>query len=60
MTEMHETDTPRLTTVIPELVAMPLRDDEFKCVVAASNAIDSLLVEMLQRKREPETTAHLA
>lgn len=45
---MHETDTPKPTTAIPELVAMPLREDEFNCVVAASNAIDSLLVEMLQ------------
>ena len=45
---MPDIDTPRPTTAIPELAAMPLRDDEYRCVVAAANAIDSLLVEMLK------------
>ena len=45
---MAETDTPKPTTAIPELAAMPLRDEEFQCVIAATNAVDSLLVEMLK------------
>jgi hypothetical protein len=47
---MADTDTPKPTTAIPELVAMELRDDEFKTVVAAVNAVDTLLVDMLRDK----------
>ena len=45
MAAMPVTGTPKPTTAIPELAAMPLRDDEFSRVIAAANAIDSLLVE---------------
>lgn len=47
---MGNTDTPKPTTAIPELVAMELRDDEFNTVVAAVNAVDSLLVNVLKDK----------
>ena len=45
---MADTDPPKPTTAIRELAAMPLRDDEFSCVVAATNSVDSLLIEMLK------------
>ena len=45
---MSNTDTPKPTTAIPELVAMPLRDEEFEAVVAATNAVDSLMVDMMK------------
>ena len=45
---VSNTDTPKPTTAIPELVAMPLRDEEFEAVVAATNAVDSLMVDMMK------------
>ena len=36
---MANSDTPKPTTAIPELVAMDLRDEEFDAVVAAVNAV---------------------
>ena len=47
---MANSDTPKPTTMIPELVAMELRDDEFQTVVAALNVVDNLLVTMLRDK----------
>ena len=47
---MANIDTATPTTAIPELVAMPLRDDEFKTVVAAMEVVDSLMVDMLRDK----------
>ncbi len=47
---MANSDTPKPTTVIPELVAMPLRDDEFNTVVAAMEVVDDLMVDMLRDK----------
>lgn len=45
---MANTDTPKPTTAIPELIAMELSDDEFATVIAAMNAVDGLLVNMLK------------
>ena len=47
---MSNSDTPKPTTAIPELVAMPLHDDEFNTVAAAMEVVDSLLVNMLRDK----------
>lgn len=47
---MADIETPKPTTAIPELVAMPLRDDEFKTVVDAMEVVDGLLVKMLRHK----------
>ena len=44
---MANTDVPKPTTAIPELASMELRDDDFQAVVAAVNAVDSLMVSML-------------
>ena len=38
------TDPPKPTTAIPELVAMPLRNDEFQTVALAATAVNDLLV----------------
>lgn len=45
---MANKDTPKPTTAIPELVAMELSDDEFATVIAATIAVDGLLVNMLK------------
>jgi hypothetical protein len=47
---MADTDTPKPMTAIPELVAMPLRDDEFKTIADAMEVVDGLLVETLRHK----------
>ena len=47
---MANSDTPKPTTMIPELVAMELREDEFQAVVAALNVVDNLLVNLLRDK----------
>ena len=42
------TDPPKPTTAIPELVAMPLRSDEFQAVALAATAVNDFLVSRLR------------
>ena len=45
---MGNIDTPKPTTAIPELMAMELSDEEYQLVIAAENAVNGLLVNMLK------------
>jgi hypothetical protein len=47
---MSDTDPPAPTTAIPELVAMPLSDEEFDVVAAAANTVHDLLIDRLRHK----------
>ena len=44
------TDPPKPTTAIPELVAMPLSNDEFQTVAVAANAVNELQVSRSRDK----------
>ena len=55
---MADIETPKPTTAIPELVAVPLSDDEFKTVVDAMELLDGLLVNMLRHKGGASRNAH--
>ena len=45
---MANTDAPKPTTAIPELMAMELTDAEYEAVVVTENTVRSLLVSMLE------------
>ena len=47
---MADTEPPKPTTAIPELMAMPLSDEEFQTVALAATTVHDLLVERLRHK----------